>query len=89
MPAPGRRSDGAKVKERPFRLRGSVQLTRAKPLNDVLTSTAERVLALQKLDRLYRELPPAADCRSLAREVLTVFDVGRAHRQRSLRFTWS
>ena len=63
-------------KERPFRLQGAIRFAPLKPLNQLLESTAERLLALRKLDRLYRQLPAATDSRQFANQVLNVFNIG-------------
>ncbi len=64
------------AKEHPFRLQGAIRFTPLKPLNHLLESTAERLLALHKLDRLYCDLPPATDSRDFAGQVLDLFNIG-------------
>lgn len=63
------------VKERPFRLQGAFRFTPLKPLNQLIEATAERLLALDKLDRLYCGLPNAPDACGFAGQVLELFNI--------------
>lgn len=62
----------------PFRLNGSLRLTRHAELDRLLEGTLEQASALARLDRMYQALPPAADCDEFLQQALDAFNI-RVH----------
>lgn len=59
----------------PFRLNGSLRLTRHAALDRLLEGAVERVFALSQLDRMYRALPPVAGSDAFLQQVLDAFHI--------------
>jgi putative hemolysin len=60
----------------PFRLNGSLRITRHGGLNRLLESTVEQAFSLARLDRMYQALPPVADCDAFLQQALDTFNIG-------------
>jgi len=59
----------------PFRLNGSLRLTRHEELNRLLEGTVEQAFALARLDAMYQALPPSTDCDHFLQQTLDAFHI--------------
>lgn len=59
----------------PFRLNGSLRLTRHDELNRLLEGTVEQAFALARLDDMYQALPPSVDCDHFLQQTLDAFHI--------------
>jgi putative hemolysin len=59
----------------PFRLNGSLRLTRNATLDRLLEGAVERLFSLKRLDHMYRDLPPVADTDAFLQQVLDAFHI--------------
>ncbi len=60
----------------PFRLNGSLRITRHAGLDRLLESTVEQAFSLARLDRMYQALPPVAGCDAFLQQTLDTFNIG-------------
>ncbi len=59
----------------PFRLNGSLRLTRHAGLDRLIEGTVEQAFALSRLDRMYQALPQTADSDAFLQQVLDRFNI--------------